>query len=51
MINEDANKSMNILEVEWALGDDIIEIKNRYKNDNLYGTEICRQEFILQKVI
>ncbi|MEG1142248.1 MAG: bifunctional glycosyltransferase/class I SAM-dependent methyltransferase, partial [Clostridia bacterium] len=39
-INEDVDKEMNILEVGCGIGSSLLEIKNRYKNANIYGLEI-----------
>lgn len=41
LIQEDENKDLNVLEVGCATGSSLLEIKNRYKNANLYGIEIC----------
>ena len=36
---EDLNKSINILQINCGLGATLFEIKNKYKNSNLYGLE------------
>lgn len=37
---DDANKSLNVLEVGCGVGATLLEVKNRFKNANLYGIEI-----------
>lgn len=41
-IQENENKNLNVLEVGCATGSSLLEIKNRYKNANLYGLEISK---------
>lgn len=40
LINEDKQKKMNILEIGCASGSTLLEIKNRYKNSEVYGIEL-----------
>ncbi|WP_052953968.1 glycosyltransferase [Clostridium sp. C8] len=42
-IDESKNKDINVLEIGCATGATLLEIKNRYKNANLYGIEFNKK--------
>lgn len=39
-INPDINKEINVLEVGCGIGSSLLDIKNKYKNANIYGIEL-----------
>lgn len=42
-ITEDKDKKMNILDIGCGAGAALLEIKNRFRNADIYGVEICEE--------
>jgi GT2 family glycosyltransferase len=51
MFQEDFDDNINVLEVGCSAGITLMAIKNRYKNSNIYGVEICEQAAKVSKLL
>ncbi|SHJ45605.1 Glycosyltransferase, GT2 family [Clostridium cavendishii DSM 21758] len=43
LITSEVNDKINVLEIGCGVGNTLLEIKNRYRNANLYGIESCEK--------
>lgn len=51
MINEEKDKKINVLDIGCGIGATLLELKNKFRNADIYAVEICKDAAKISKTI